>query len=371
MAPYLLLIISVAFAWRLYLWSRAPHDAPTRSVALTLLAMGLSNAVAGLGRATDLDAIIGHDMVKLVENLLLLLACFFLMCFYLHSSVGRAARRRARVEGVVVAVVAVAITVAVLSAPHGAFSEPFRTVDMTIPQVACFYLGAGLYMTYVIALAGRWSARYARMSSRPHATGLWVAAIGLSALAVACGVRAVFVAVRWGGGAVPGPLSTGAAALVMLSSLLFVTGVTYSGVRARVTAARLWLRRRRDHRRLESLWQLLIEVYPENQLPPASRTRWDQWRARGVHRRYHRRIVECRDGLVDISPYLLSEEDEPGLLRLDPTELARRLRHASAAIQHGAPVPERAVSLAVPQGDDRDSDVGELIAVSEALRLTT
>lgn len=132
----------------------------------------------------------------------------------------------------------------------------------------------------------------------------------------------------------------------------------------------MWLRRHRDHRRLTPLWELLIEVYPENHLRPASRAPWDRWRARGVHRRYHRRIVECRDGLVHISPYLVGEEDEADLLHLEPAQLARRLRHASAAIHQGAPAPARAVSLAVPQGDDGDSDVDQLIAVSEALRLT-
>ncbi|WP_256255538.1 MAB_1171c family putative transporter [Streptomyces sp. MUSC 14] len=364
-----MLIFVAATVWRLYLWSRAPHDAPTRSVALTLLSLGLSNAVAMPGGESGLETIAGHDMLRLVQNLLLLLACYFLMCFYLYSTDGQA-RRRARVEGIVVALATVAIALATVTAPRGALSKASSTVDMTILQVAAFYLVAGLYLMYAIGAAGWWSARYARMSRRPHATGLWMTAIGLGALAVACAVRAAFVAVRWSGGSVPQQLTTWAAALVAVSSVVFVLGITYSGVRARITATRLWLRRRRDHRRLAPLWQLLISVYPENELRPASRTPWDRWRARGVHRRYHRRIVECRDGLVHISPYLVGEEDDTDLLHLEPAQLARQLRRASAAIRQGVPAPARAVPLAVPQGNERESDVDQLIAVAEALRLT-
>ncbi|MFC9131937.1 MAB_1171c family putative transporter [Streptomyces sp. NPDC057099] len=370
MAKYLPLVIAAAIVWRLFLWSRAPHDAPTRSVALTLLSLGLSHAVASPGGAHGLDITAGHDIARLVQNLFLLLASYFLMCFYLYSAEGPAARRRAQVDGVVVALVALVITVAALNVPLGALSVPSRLMDMTIPQVAVFYLCAGLYMTYAIGRAGRWSARYARKSRRPHATGLWITAIALGSLALACGVRAVFTVVRWSGGSVPDPLMTSAAVMLTVSNLVFVVGVTYSGLCARITGTRLWLRRRRDHRRLTPLWELLTGINPKNELKSASRTPWDRWRARGVHRRYHRRIVECRDGLVDISPYLAADGEEADLLRLEPAELARRLRHASTTIRQGTPAPTRAVPLAKPKGDDPDSDVDQLIAVSEALRLT-
>ncbi|MGW7523005.1 MAB_1171c family putative transporter [Streptomyces sp. NPDC054783] len=366
----LLLIIAAAVIWRLFLWSRAPHDAPTRSVALSLLSAGLSYPAAMPGGASGIDTVAGDGAAKLFQNVLLLGTVYFLMCFYLYSADGEAARRRARWEAVVVTVVAVAISLAAVSVPHRALAGSFSTADMTISQVAFFYAAAGLYLMYALGAAGRWSARYARMSRRPHATGLWMTAIGLGAMAVACVVRAVFVAVRWRGGSVPHQLTTGVAVELVVSSLVFVTGITYSGARARVTATRLWLRRRRDHRRLTPLWQLLIDVYPGNELRPASRGLWDRWRARGVHRRYHRRIVECRDGLLDISPYLVRAEDGTGLLDLEPTQLARRLRLAVPMIKNGVPAPSQGVALAVPQEDDRNADVRQLIAVSDALRLT-
>ncbi|MFF1420643.1 MAB_1171c family putative transporter [Streptomyces sp. NPDC058280] len=363
----LLLGLVAAVAWKLYQLKRSPHDAPLRSVTLCLLCAALSYPVAMPGGASGVDTVAGHGTAKLIQNVLLLLTVYFLMCFYLYSADEKAGRRRARKEAVVVAAVAVAITVAALSVPHEVFAGSFSTADMTIPQIAFFYGGAGLYLMYALGMAGRWTRRYARMSRRPHATGLWMAAVGLAAMAVACAIRGVIVTIRWTGATVPQPLMTSVAFLLVASILLFVAGVTYSGARARITSLRLWLRHRRDHRRLTPLWELLSNAYPENVLQPASPAAMDRWRARGVHRRYHRRIVECRDGLVDISPYLLNEDDDD-VLDLDSAELAARLRRASARIGQSLPAPRQAVPLAMALGGDRESDVKQLIAVSDALR---
>nr|WP_239157969.1 MAB_1171c family putative transporter [Streptomyces sp. SID13726] len=351
----------------MFLWSRVPRDAPTRSVALAFVCLGLSVTVVRPVNSQGVDFTAVHDTGRLVQNLLLTLACYFLMCFYLYSADGRAARHRARVEAGVVALVAMAASVATLAVPRGALAGPSRLTDMTIPGVAVFYLCTGFYMAYAFGTAGRWSARYAGMSRRPYATGLWITAVGLCSVAVACAVRAAFTAARWSGALVPDRLTVWSAALLTVSSLLFVVGIVYAGLHTRVAAVRLWLRRRRDHRRLAPLWELLVSRCPQIHLQPASGTPWDRWRARGVHRRYHRRIVECRDGLLGISPYLVGEGEEADLREVEPAELARRLRRATA--QSGPTGPSAmAVPLVMRRGGDRAADVGQLIAVSDALR---
>ncbi|WP_037642150.1 MAB_1171c family putative transporter [Streptomyces exfoliatus] len=370
MTEIILLGLAGAVAWKLFQLSKAPRDAPLRSVTLCLLSAALSYPLAMPGGASGVDTVAGHGTAKLVQNLLLLATVYFLMCFYLYSAEGQSGRRRARREAVLVVLVAVSISAAALTVPHEVFAGSFSTADMTVPQLAFFYGGAGLYLTYALTVTARWTYRYARMSRRPHSTGLWMAAAGLGMMAAACAIRAVFVAVRWSGGTVTHPLMAGVAMLLVVSILLFVAGVTYSGVRVRVASIRLWLRHRRDHRRLEPLWQVLTDAYPQNVLGAASPALRDRWRARKVHRRYHRRIVECRDGLVDISPYLADGDDEvdgPALGR-DPAELAVRLRRAAAQIGDGVRVPRQAVPLAMDLGDDREADVRQLIAVSDALR---
>ncbi|MFE3473825.1 MAB_1171c family putative transporter [Streptomyces bacillaris] len=365
----LLLGLLAALVWKLYQWKRSPHDAPLRSVTLCLLCAALSYPVAMPGGASGVDTVAGHGAAKLIQNVLLLFAMYFLMCFYLYSAANEeASRRRARKEAIVVAVVVAAITVAAVSVPHEVFVGSFSTADMTVPQISFFYGGAGLYLMYALGMASRWTRSYARMSRRPHSTGLWMAAVGLGAMAVACAIRAVIVAVRAADVEVPGPLMTAVAFLLVASILTFAAGITYSGARARISSFLLWLQHRRDHRRLAPLWELLAETYPDNVLRPASASARDRWRARSVHRRYHRRIVECRDGLVDISPYLLDEGDDGTVLNIDSAELAARLRRASARIEKGVPAPRRAVPLAMALGSDRESDVKQLIAVSDELR---
>ncbi|MFE3861861.1 MAB_1171c family putative transporter [Streptomyces goshikiensis] len=366
MAPLLLGLVA-ALTWKLYQLRRSPHDKPLRSVTLCLACAALSYPVAMPGGASGVDTVAGHGTAKLLQNLLLLATVYFLMCFYLYSSTDEeASRRRAWTEAVVAGVVAVAITVAALSVPRETFAGSFSTADMTIPQIAFFYAFAGLYLMYALGMAGRWTRLYARMSRRPHSTGLWMTAVGLGGMALACAIRAIIVAARWADADVPAPVMAGVAFSLVASILLFAAGITYSGARARITSLRLWLQHRRDHRRLAPLWTLLAEAYPENVLPPASSAALDRRRARGVHRRYHRRIVECRDGLVNISPYLLDEDD--AVLSINSTELASRLRRASARIEQGVPAPRPAVPLAMALGSDRQSDVTQLIAVADALR---
>jgi len=269
MTKPLLLVLVAAVAWKLYQLAKAPRDAPLRSVTLCLLTASLSYPLAMPGGSNGIDAVAGHGAAKLAQNVLLLLTVYFLMCFYLFSAEGEAGRRRARWEGLLVVLVAVAISVAALSVPHTEFAGSFKTADMTVFPVAFFYAGAGLYLMYALAISARWSRRYARLSRRPHSTGLWMAAISLILMAAACAMRAVFVTIRANGSSVPEPLMTTVAILLVVSILLFAVGITYPGARSRARAVRLWLRHRRDHRRLAALWELLATARPQGRLARA------------------------------------------------------------------------------------------------------
>ncbi len=360
-----------ALVWKIYQLTQRPGDRPLRFVTLCLLCATLSYPLAMPGGASGMDAVAGHGAAKIMQNVLLIFTVYSLMCFYLFSAEAPGARRRARVEAGVALAVAVTITLAAVTVSHEMFVGSFATADMTVPQIAMFYAVAGLYLMYALGTAAWWTRRYARMSRRPHSTGLWVTATGLGLMAVACAIRAVVVGVRWAGETVPHPFMTSVAKLLVVSILLFVAGVTYSGARARIASLRIWLRHRRAYRRLAPLWELLATAYPENVLRPASTALFDRWRARGVHRRYHRRMVECRDGLVDISPYLVGEGEDPAVLgQTGAADLAVRLRRASVRIGEGVPAPRRAVPVAIALGPNRKADVHELVAVSDALRST-
>ncbi|MFF8958691.1 MAB_1171c family putative transporter [Streptomyces sp. NPDC014894] len=370
MRTLFLAVLFAAVLWKITQLLRNPHDAPLRSLTLCLATAAASYPVAMPEGAADFDMVAFHGAAKLAQNLLLLATLYFLMTFFLHSTTDeQASKRRARREALLVLAVAVVIALCAVTVPHEELAGSFSSADMSVHQVAGFYLVAGAYMMYALAVAGRWTRQYARMSQRPHSTGLWIAAWGMSGMAIACAIRAVFVVTRWTGGEVAVSLMNAIELLLVVSIIAFVLGITYLGARSRYSAGRLWLSRRRTHRRLEPLWQLLSDTYPDTVLKaPAS---WpDRLRARGVHRRYHRRVVEIRDGLLRISPHLHAPADDVGILGLDATELARRLRVAATEAGRGVAASGIAVPLAVPAGDGRDADAQQLVKLADALRIT-
>lgn len=201
MAALFLVGLAAAVGWKFYQLAKAPQDRSLRSVTLCLACAAMSYPFAMPGGATGFDTVAGHGAAKVVQNVLLLATVYFLMCFYLYASAdGDSGRRRARVEGLVVAVVAVAVIVAAATVPHQALAGSFSTTDMTIAQVAFFYLVTGLYLMYALTAAALWTRRYARLSTKPHSTGLWTAGVGMFGMAVACAIRAVIVGIRWRGG---------------------------------------------------------------------------------------------------------------------------------------------------------------------------
>jgi hypothetical protein len=132
----------------------------------------------------------------------------------------------------------------------------------------------------------------------------------------------------------------------------------------RLAALRIWWQHRRTYHHLEPLWTVLHQQFPEDTLDRVPSSRWpDTLSLRGVHRRYYRRVIECRDGLVRISPYLQTAgngHDAP---------LAEQLRNALQARASGIAAPTQAIPVAIPTTDDSlDADVHELITLSAALR---
>ncbi|MDF3290167.1 MAB_1171c family putative transporter [Streptomyces silvisoli] len=361
--------LAIAFLWRLFQWRKDPRNPSQRSLTLCMLC-GFVSYLAATPDGSDFGTVADQGWGKLVQNVMLLAAAYFLMCIYLYAAADeRVGRRRARLDGLALAVAVGVITVAAVAAPRAALTGSASTADMTIPQVAAFYLTAGLYMLYALAAACYWTRRYARMSQRPLSTGLWMAAVGLLGMAMVCAVNAVLVIVRSGGGAVPKPLTVTVAVTLMVSLVLLAFGFTYPGVRARFAALRVWREHRRIHRQLEPLWRLLCRAYPQSVLKPSATAWRDRWRAGGVHRRYHRRVVECRDGLVHISTHLQCYRHDGAIVDLAPPEvLAQHLRTAVETVTNGAPISERATPLAVPPDDDRDTDVRQLVALAQALR---
>jgi hypothetical protein len=179
-------------------------------------------------------------------------------------------------------------------------------------------------------------------------------------------LRAIYLLVAWPGGPLLPVLLDIGAVLVVIGSLSFLAGICYPGVRARAASFRRRRQHSRDYHQLHPLWTVLVGAYPNIELRAAPPRALDLLRPRNVHRRYYRRVIEIRDGLVQLSPYL--ETDLTVLAGDDPGSAAAEL--AAALSRHAAGAAnDRRAHLVLPGGaSDIEADVQPLLALSRAMQ---
>ncbi|MFD5824992.1 MAB_1171c family putative transporter [Lentzea sp. NPDC060358] len=355
-----------ALAVVLYLLVRRPHDPRLRSVTALVAGWAIGHpfgrAAAGGRWFLGLDPMV----CQLVQHSMLQIGVYGLICFFIFSALDDArARRQALRHLVPLALCVLVMTWAVLSIP-----DDLRVAAARVPNslgggptgvlaITVFYsLGNG-YLLYGFATMFVWARRYARGAEPRLRRGLLITSTGLALLVPA---DAIFVASnvsRYFGEPLPRWLLTAAVFFLLPGVLLCVVGVVHPIVAMRVAASRLWLRHLRAYHRLAPLWTLLHESFPEDALHRVP-SRRDAVSLRGVHRRYYRRVIECRDGLVRISPYVAETPDS--------LPLADRLRSGLRTRGSGAVTVRQPIALAVPEDDGMDADVRELEKLAASLR---
>jgi len=148
-----------------------------------------------------------------------------------------------------------------------------------------------------------------------------------------------------------------------VANLLVLIGFVLPGARVRWVAGRVWWRHLRDYHRLRPLWTMLHEAFPEDALSRAPASAWrDTLSLRAVNRRFYRRVIECRDGLVRASGRL------PAGAPTDPAAIADWLRAALRTTPSEDDIVA-AHPIAVPADGGLEADVRELVALSRELRV--
>ncbi len=353
-----------------YLLVRAPGNVPLRAVTVTVASFILT-VVFGAA-ATDAVSILGLEpiMSRLIQHLGMLIGGYSLIAFYLFSALERdRARQVAMRQAIPLAVAAVLELAATVLMPadihNAAATLAFAGPSAAPPpwSVAVLYVTPNLYMGYAFASALLWTRRYARGAEPRLRHGLALASVGLAALAIGEALFVTATTAQWMGLTVPRWVYPIGLFAILPGSAVFMIGFVYPAVSMRLAALRIWWQHRRAYHQLYPLWTLLHQQFPEDALNRVPPSRWrDTVNLRGVHRRYYRRVIECRDGLVRASPYLTTNGNG------HDTSLAQRLRIGLQAHASGIPAPNRAIPVAIPTADNLDADVHELITLSDALR---
>lgn len=202
--------------------------------------------------------------------------------------------------------------------------------------------------------AWRWARRSLRDVAGALARGLRLASVGLALMVTGLLPLTAVSVLRWARLPCPAVVLSAGESLTILGILVFLGGICYPSVRLRLAAAAIWGRHRRVYHQLAPLWAELHRAFPQDALTRVPSPAWrDAVSPLGVHRRYYRRLIECRDGLVRVSPRLGPDDGQP---------LGRRL--LVALDSPSATAPGDAVPLAIPDTAGLDADASELVALA-------
>ncbi|QIZ37917.1 hypothetical protein FDZ84_29315 [Saccharopolyspora sp. ASAGF58] len=362
--------LSLALLWCLHRAWRTPGDPALWMVSACLAFMALSYPLGWLARAAEADPAGQHGIPKVLLNAVIMLGYFFLMLFFLFSaaSAGKGVRHQAWREVIPLAAALIAQTVSMALTPDHLRDHKFSTTDLQIPGIASFYFAGASYLVYVLVQAARFALRYAAESNRRVRIGLRMAAVGLGIRALSGSLRVLLVVVFWLGGNVPDAVREMTATLAVIGGGLFVTGVLCPAVLLRIATMRVWWQHRRAYRELRPLWEVLNSVYPKDALDRRTRSLWrERVSPRRVRRRYWRRVIEIRDGLVQLSPHLADfgySPSRPADQQITTFQCALRHRY------EGLPATtSSAVLVAAPPVGNVESDVAELLALTRKIVL--
>ncbi|MGN5381180.1 MAB_1171c family putative transporter [Streptomyces lasalocidi] len=352
--------------WKMYQLYKAPRDRSLLAVTVCVACTGVSFCLRMPSVQLLVDSALGPSMAQLISTVLLLDTAYWLMCFYLNASTNRQqACRRARREGLLVSLVVVGIAWATLKTPGRAHGFLYRIPDIHVSEATALFAVADLYLIYGLGTALRWTCRFARMSTRSMAIGLRLTAVSLSLMTVAVALRLLAAVIcRSGALVLPGRTQLGTVLLALALPLLAV-GLSYPSIVTRLTSLHLWWNRRQSYRKLRPLWTILHHAFPENALwRTANGPRREVLCVRSIHRRYYRRVIECRDGLVTVSPYLVILGIGEGA---SPEAVAHVLPTALRACATDTAGASPAVGMALPDDNSLDADARQLVAMSQAL----
>ena len=348
---------AIGAGWKASQLWRVPDDRGLR-VVTTCTVLVFAALTAQLAATIPDLGIFPESAPKLLQNVVL--TFFFALLLVLLQSAGQPIRPATGYREVGLALLASAGLIASFAATAPAQRGASYEEAGGGAGVLTFYLVGNLYMAYATArgaylawIAADRTASRARLSLRVAGAGLVVCCLGTHLPRVV---------------ATTGLLTTGHAVLprteawttplLAVGIVIFFAGIAYPGIRTGWAKTRLWSERRRQYRQLRPLWELLYAQFPHIALfPPRSALR-DALDPRRAGLRYYRRVVEVRDGLVLLSPYLDAH---------DPPHRAEQIRSAIERRRRGAAPVAAASVIARPDRPGMEADVQELLALAREL----
>ncbi|GAA1890268.1 MAB_1171c family putative transporter [Streptantibioticus ferralitis] len=373
----LIILLSVGVLWKGIDLIRAPHDRVLRFLVASLVLLMAGEILSFPEVNETIDTATAVGLGKVAFNGLYMSGLFTLVLVFVSAMRGSDAeyRRHLRINTGLLAGTLTALVLAMIATPAGMRDHSLSTPDMAHPAIASFYLVGNAYFVYAYLASALWALRYARRASRNLGLGLLTMALGLIGLTITSVNRMILVALRIDEPGSHEAFNTVNWSLSNWAMGIVLIGICYSGGVQLITRLRSFVHHRRMYHELAALWTALTAAYPELVLTrPPDGSRWHRLRQhRAYERRFYRRLIECRDGLVRLSPYLTRVAPDADLAHGPADQLARHITEA-LALKPTTECPHTelpAALVASPAATDLGADADELISLSHALRERT
>lgn len=359
-------VIAIVLVWRIYQLLRSPHYLPAWAVTGCLVCGGLGQVLSLESTRHWADQLVAKGFGIWLCNILLYLGLCSLIIFFRGSALGPERWWRALYELIGFAIQAVMLGVIVIATPAPLRGASLGPVALHSPGVALFYLVGSAYFAYGLSACAAWIAiRTRRTTDRMLRIGLRITGAGAALLVLAVLCRVAYLVIGLATGALANGLLALGGPLIALGTILFFLGVVVPGFASRIAAMARRRRYRQRYRLLEPLWAPLAARFPQLTLRTHEPRRLERLLPRAVWRRYYRRVIEIRDGIVLLSPYLPGDLTDTA--STDPRRAAAQVTDALRTMDEGTPPPSQAHTV-LAGGNDLDSDVVPLLALAQALR---
>lgn len=370
----LIIVLGIGVLWKGIDLVRAPRDRLLRYLVacLLMLMVGEILSLPEINGAIDAATTVGVG--KVAFNGIYMSGLFALIMFFCSCArvTGAEYRRRLRIHSSLLTGALIALVMAMIGTPPALRSHSLSTPYVAKPAIASFYIIGNAYFVYGYLISGLWSLRYAHNSSRHLSFGLRTMALGLFALTITSVNRIILIGLRIDDPGSHEEFNTVNWSISDWAMGIVLIGICYS---AGVQLIRRWrsvLHHRRMYHELAPLWTALTVGYPELVLYRApDSSKWHRLRRRRTwEQRFYRRLIECRDGLVRLSPYLVRAAPDADLARGPADQLARHIVKALALkpTAESLDTDLSAALVALPASNDLGADAHELISISNALR---
>lgn len=291
-----LVVFATALCWRLDQIRRRGGGLQAVAMTCSVTALTLAFVVANGPVSQTLDdwMFVGAARFCLYGLMALGVAALIIVFFYPGSTVTR--ERRAGVEAIPLVAALIGLRVSLEFIPTDMRTASMSQWTLTSWGYALFYLIACLYLAYGLLACLRSIGRYLVLAQGYLRTALIVLLVGLGFLALAS-VMQIFYVLGNATGLVNLPwMLTASRWLAVLGLVGFLIGISFPMARAKwhgLSAAR---RRRRAAAELLPLWTLVTDAVPQVVLPVTGRLTPTAL--------LHRRVVEIRDAITQLGPFL-------------------------------------------------------------------